>query len=129
MGAFYIGRDWTERGNLIRYNYFHHLIGPGLHGVMGVYLDDFASGSTIHGNIFYRAGRAAIIGGEHDNIVTNNVFIDCAASIQGVNWASYYMKKDREMEIFRKLEAVNPAQPPYSERYPALARLPGLSPG
>ena len=24
-GAFYIGRDWTQRGNVIRYNYFHDL--------------------------------------------------------------------------------------------------------
>ena len=133
VGAFYIGRDWTERGNVIRYNYFHHLYGPGLHGVNAVYLDDFASGSTICGNVFYRAGKAAFIGGGHDNIVTNNVFIDCTASIhldaRGVNWASYYMKEDGEIEMYRKLAAVNPSQPPYSERYPALARLPGLSPG
>jgi hypothetical protein len=133
VGAFYTGRDWTERGNLIRYNYFHHLHGPGLHGVNAVYLDDFASGSVIFGNVFYRAGKAAFIGGGHDNIVTNNVFIDCTASIhldaRGVNWASYYMKDDGEMEMFRKLAAVNPSQPPYSERYPALARLPGLNPG
>jgi hypothetical protein len=133
VGAFYIGRDWTERGNLIRFNYFHHLNGPGLYGVNAVYLDDFASGTTLYGNVFYRAGKAAFIGGGHDNIVTNNVFIDCEASVhldaRGVNWASYYMKEDENPELFRKLEAVNPAQPPYSERYPALARLPGLSPG
>jgi hypothetical protein len=133
VGAFYIGRDWTERGNMIRYNYFHHLNGPGLYGVNAVYLDDFASGSTIYGNVFHRAGRAAFIGGGHDNIVTNNVFIDCEASIhldaRGVNWASYYMKGDGDMEMFRKLKAVNPDRPPYSERYPALARLPGFNPG
>lgn len=23
VGAFYMGRDWTQRGNIIRYNYFH----------------------------------------------------------------------------------------------------------
>ncbi|MDR1103604.1 MAG: right-handed parallel beta-helix repeat-containing protein [Tannerella sp.] len=133
VGAFYIGRDWTERGNLIRYNYFHHLSGPGLYGVNAVYLDDFASGSTIHGNIFYRAGKAAFIGGGNDNTVTNNVFIDCTASIhvdaRGVNWASVYIGEDGNMELYRKLKAVNPAQPPYSERYPELARLPGFSPG
>ena len=43
VGAFYIGRNWTCRGNIIRYNYFHHLFGPGLHGVRAVYLDDFSS--------------------------------------------------------------------------------------
>ena len=25
VGAFYAGRDWTMRGHVIRYNYFHHL--------------------------------------------------------------------------------------------------------
>jgi len=37
-GAFHTGRDFTWRGNVIRYNYFHDLLGPGLHGVMAVYL-------------------------------------------------------------------------------------------
>ncbi|MDR1102406.1 MAG: right-handed parallel beta-helix repeat-containing protein [Tannerella sp.] len=133
VGAFYIGRDWTERGNLIRHNYFHHLFGPGLYGVNAVYLDDFASGSTIHGNVFYLAGKAAFVGGGHDNTFTNNVFIDCTASIhvdaRGVNWASIYIGEDGNMELYQKLKAVNPAQPPYSERYPELARLPGFSPG
>ena len=25
VGAFYVGRDYSERGNIVRYNYFHHL--------------------------------------------------------------------------------------------------------
>jgi hypothetical protein len=85
--------------------------------------------------VIYRAcpGEEVCFTGGHDNIVTNNVFIDCEASIhldaRGVNWASYYMKEDVNMEMFRKLKAVNPDRPPYSERYPALARLPGLNPG
>ncbi|MDH3252149.1 MAG: right-handed parallel beta-helix repeat-containing protein, partial [Ignavibacteria bacterium] len=77
-GALHTGRNWTWRGNVIRYNYWHHLIGPGLHGVMGVYLDDWASGFTIYGNLFYKAGRAAFIGGGRDNVVENNIFVQCA---------------------------------------------------
>jgi hypothetical protein len=63
VGAYYMGRDWTMRGNLIRHNYFHEISGPGLHGAMAVYLDDAASGTTVFGNVFYRASRAAFIGG------------------------------------------------------------------
>jgi len=47
-GAFYVGRDWTQRGSTIRFNYFHHLHGvegqEGWNDVMAIYLDDWASG-------------------------------------------------------------------------------------
>src|SRR5579871_2399854 len=49
VGAFYMGRDWTMRGNVIRYNYFHHLggfKGQGFTDAMAIYLDDAASGAT-----------------------------------------------------------------------------------
>ncbi|MHC4325475.1 MAG: right-handed parallel beta-helix repeat-containing protein, partial [Planctomycetota bacterium] len=81
VGAFYMGRDWTARGTIIRHNYFHDIKGPGLHGAMAVYLDDAASGISIIGNIFHRAGRAAFIGGGRDNLVENNIFVDCPASV------------------------------------------------
>lgn len=125
VGAFYIGRDWTQRGSVIRFNYFHDLAGPGLYGVNAVYLDDFACGTTICGNIFCRAGRGAFVGGGHDNLVENNVFIDCAASIhldaRGVNWA--YMYFDTNRELFEKLEEMDYKQPPYSEQYPELTHI------
>ena len=28
-GAYYVGRDWTQRGNILRYNYLHHIKGKG----------------------------------------------------------------------------------------------------
>ena len=127
VGAFYIGRNWTERGNVIRYNYFHHLHGPGLHGVMAVYLDDAASGTHIHGNIFYQAGRAAFVGGGHDNIVENNVFIDCPTSIhldaRGMNWARDGFQKGGDCLMYEKLDEMQYDQPPYSTRYPLLAKI------
>ena len=124
-GAIHTGRDWTWRGNVIRYNYFHDLKGPGLHGVMGVYLDDWASGFTVFGNLFYRAGRATMIGGGRDNTVENNIYVECSPSLhvdaRGLGWASYYF--DGTMpELFTKLDAMNYRQPPYSTRYPELLR-------
>jgi hypothetical protein len=130
VGAFYMGRDWTQRGNIIRYNYFHDLLGPGLHGVMAVYLDDWSSGTTIYGNVFYKAGRAAFIGGGRDNTVENNIFVDCAPSAhvdaRGLGWARYYF--DRKMDIyvntlFDRMDSMNFREPPYSERYPELLKL------
>ena len=122
-GAIHTGRDYTWRGNIIRYNYFHDLHGPGLFGVMGVYLDDFMSGTTVYGNIFYRAGRAVFLGGGRDNIVENNVFIDCEASVhidaRGTTWAKNYFD-GRYTALTDRMKAVHYDQPPYSERYPEL---------
>lgn len=125
-GALHTGRDFTWRGNIIRYNYWHDLLGPGLHGVMGVYLDDWASGFTVYGNIFYRAGRAMMIGGGRDNLVENNVFVQCAPSVhvdaRGLGWAGYYFDGTRS-ELFDLLGEMNAYEPPYSTRYPELLSL------
>jgi len=122
-GALHTGRDFTWQGNVIRFNYWHHLIGPGLHGVMGVYLDDFSSGFTVYGNVFYRAGRATLISGGHDNTVENNLYVDCEPSIhydaRGLSWAHYYFDGTYPWLIdrYREMEA---DRPPYTERYPRL---------
>ncbi len=125
-GALHTGRDWTWRGNIIRYNYFHHLQGNGLHGVMGVYLDDWASGFTVTGNVFYKAGRATLIGGGRDNIVENNVYVECSPSIhvdaRGLGWASYYFT-GAERDLFKKMDAMKYSQPPFSTRYPELLTI------
>ena len=130
VGAFYMGRDWSMRGNIVRYNYFHDLSGPGLHGAMAVYLDDAASGTTIFGNVFYRAARAAFIGGGRDNIVDNNVFVDCKPSVhvdaRGVNWMSATVAPGGFMH--QQLAAMPYQHPPWSTRYPELVRLPQETP-
>ena len=130
-GALHTGRDWTWRGNVIRYNYFHHLLRPGLHGVMGVYLDDWASGFTVFGNVFYRSGRSAMIGGGPDNTIENNVFVECKPSVhfdaRGLGWASYYFDGTYP-ELFEYLKEMNYHDAPYSKRYPELLTLDKGSP-
>ncbi len=130
-GAMHTGRDWTWRGNVIRYNYFHDLKGPGLHGVMGVYLDDWASGFTVFGNVFYRAGRATMVGGGRDNVVQNNVYVECSPSLhldaRGKGWASYYFDTSTTY-LFDRFREVHGGEPPYTTRYPELALLPGPTP-
>jgi len=89
-GAIYSGRDWSWRGNVIRNNYIHDIIGYGLKsvdvannqvvyqspdGARGVYLDDGASGFDVSGNIFENAGFMALqVGGGRDNKIVNNYF-------------------------------------------------------
>jgi hypothetical protein len=125
-GAIHTGRDWTWRGNVIRENYFHDLKGPGLHGVMAVYLDDWASGFLVEGNLFYRAGRATLIGGGRDNTVRNNIYVECSPSVhvdaRGLGWASYYFDGTLK-ELFTKMDDMRFKEPPYSVRYPALLTM------
>jgi len=128
VGAFYMGRDWTMRGNVIRHNFFHHLRTAGRGGSMAVYLDDCASGTKVYGNIFYKAHRAAFIGGGRDNVVENNLFVDCDPAVQidgrGLVRGPVWPKMVYET-MKRRLEAMNWRKPPYATRYPKLADLVG----
>jgi len=127
VGAFYAGRNWTARGTVIQHNYFHDIEGPYTHGAMGVYLDDAVSGFTIRGNVFKRASRAMFIGGGRDNLVVNNLFIDCAPSVhvdaRGLGWAQNHIKEGGGWRMYEKLREVNYTEPPYSERYPELVAI------
>jgi hypothetical protein len=117
-GAFYLGRDWTQRGSVVRYNYFHDLTAT-MESVMAVYLDDMACGTTVFGNIMCRVNHAVLVGGGRDNIVENNIFVDCHCAISMDN-RGFYGSADT---LFARLKAVNHDCPPYSTRYPALARI------
>lgn len=122
-GAIYSGRDWTWRGTVIRYNFFHHINGFQGRGCMGVYLDDMLCGTTVYGNIFCKVTRAAFIGGGRDNIVENNIFVECDPAVhvdaRAMGWASYHV--DTTMK--ERLLAVPYKQPPWSERYPQLVNI------
>jgi len=122
-GAFYMGRDWSQQGNVIRYNYFHHL---GHGDVQAIYLDDWTSGTEVFGNICQGARRGVLIGGGRHNRVENNIFIDCRHAVhideRGKGWASYYFD-GTTTTLFDRLEAVNATGPVYGSRYPELATL------
>lgn len=125
-GAFYVGRDWTQRGTVLRYNYWHQIVGATGHGGMTIYLDDQHSGHTIHGNLFERCSRAVFIGGGDDNIVTNNVFIDCwrAAHVdnRGMGWQKQ-ATDDPQGTLRKNLRAMPYKNELWSQRYPT---LPGI---
>ncbi len=119
-GAFYMGRDVTQRGNVVRYNYFHHL---GHRDVQSVYLDDCTAGTFVYGNVCYKGARGVLLGGGRDNIIENNVFVECNPAVhvdaRGMGWASFWFD-GRDNTLMDRLKAVNYTQPPYSVRYPQL---------
>lgn len=128
-GAFYTGRDWTSQGNVLRYNYIHDLGGgdAGHVNTMGMYFDDCDCGDTVLGNVFYRAGRAIMIGGGRDNPVQNNLVIDCPIGLhldsRGMTWKQWNNPADRSWYLEDKAKQLNYLQPPWSTKYPRLAAI------
>ncbi|WP_197492543.1 right-handed parallel beta-helix repeat-containing protein [Methylomonas methanica] len=128
-GAIYSGRDWTYRGNIIRYNSIHDLFGYGMKnvdiannkvtyikpdGVRGVYLDDSVSGFSVIGNIFNNAGVMAIqLAGGRDNIIENNI-------ISSNDYALWVDSRIPGAEIKKRLLEVPTESPIWIEKYPKL---------
>jgi hypothetical protein len=124
MGAIYYGRDPSELGNKVRYNFFHHIDND--HGtIMAVYHDDGACGMEVTGNVFYKAGsRTVMIGGGNDNVYRNNIFIDCPLAFHIDNrlmgWAKSFVARDGLFE--KRLQAMRYQQSPFASAYPATVR-------
>ena len=127
-GAIYAGRSWTLRGHVIRHNYLHHLYGKSGGPCRGIYLDDLFSGALIEGNVFYHAFWPVFLGGGRDNVVQNNVFVDCPKAIhidaRALGWCGPHadgrIKEAREKGT---IAGDRYQEPPFSTRYP---QLPGL---
>jgi hypothetical protein len=125
VGAYYMGRDWTMRGTVVRHNSFADLTGPGRLGAMGVYLDDCASGITVVGNVFIRACREVLIGGGRDNLVENNLFIDGEPAVEvdarGLGWFAVTVVPGGWMR--QRLDEMPWQTPLWTDRYPGLITL------
>ena len=121
-GAIYTGRDWTARGNIIRFNYLHDIVGYKNNGAKGIYLDDEASGTLVSGNIFDNVKNATFIGGGKNNIVENNLFINSEPSIhidsRGSGWAKHMYN-----QLFNKLNSVPYSSGIWKEKYPKLQNI------
>lgn len=121
-GMIYAGQDWSMRGNMIRYNYLHHVYGREGRGCMGVYLDDNFSSATVYGNVFNQVPRAAFLGGGRDNVVENNLFINCDPAInvdaRGLEW-----RANGKANLTERLNAMPYQSEPWRSRYPQLLTL------
>ncbi len=121
----------TYRGNVFRYNYWHHIgnqtnpqEAPAC-GQAGIRLDDAISGTRIYGNIFYRASAGKLgfggvqIHGGKDNLVDNNVFVECMAAVSFSAWGEARWRQ------FAANAMGSPQIEPvlYLKRYPELERL------
>lgn len=123
VGAIYTGRDYTFRGNKIRYNYIHETGGVGM-GSMGVYMDDCVSGAEVFGNVFYKVHWAMFIGGGRDHRVINNLFVDCDPAIRADGRGLDTKPVWRNM-VDQTMRNSLKTMPPdlYRQRYPELKTL------
>ncbi|MGH7980541.1 MAG: right-handed parallel beta-helix repeat-containing protein, partial [Limisphaerales bacterium] len=126
MGAFYMGRNPTEFGNIIRYNYFHDIGFGQTERTHGIYLDDCSCGTEIYGNLLVRAGKNSciLIGGGKYNKIHDNIMVDSALAFQidnrGQTWA---LKTAWFPKSFHKdWDEMKAGQPPFSTTYPELAK-------
>ncbi len=119
------------RGNVIRYNFWHHIgSGHNVAGQAGIRLDDYISAVLVYGNVFYRCagghfGGVQIHGGK-DNIVDNNLFVDCESAISFSPWGKPRWLKGLKRDWTQKnitRGGVDITKPPHSVRYPDLARM------
>lgn len=125
-GAIYAGEDWSGRGTVVRYNYLHHLSGFEGRGCLGVYLDDFWSGTEISGNLFYKvtnycnAEKPAVSICGRDCTIVNNVFVDCHPAVD----VSTRGRPEYWLEILKKkLDQVPYQGPLWASRYPKLVNI------
>ncbi|MCX6134848.1 MAG: right-handed parallel beta-helix repeat-containing protein [Ignavibacteriales bacterium] len=128
--AWYLGRDPSDQGNVVRWNFFHHVGRPDRKWMMGVYCDDATCDVRIEGNIFYRVASYGTVysNGGHDIVVKNNIFIEGYGPAYQLKsmWYDFgissipYFFGEKGIYTRRLTKDVDIRKPPYSERYPLL---------
>ena len=91
QGAMELFRNPTYRGVVFRHNFFHHVGKTGteaaVHGQAAIRFDDAISGMLVYGNVFYHSANgnfgAIQMNSGRDNLMDNNLFIDCKQGISG----------------------------------------------
>ena len=126
----YIGRDPSDRGNVLRYNHFHDCGNPARMN-MGIYCDDSSTGVTVYGNVFENmAMKYGMLFSNtgwdlkfQNNIVVNPLSKTAVISAHYYTWAAAGVPATfGPSGLIRKrlTEAVRFDQPPYATRYPEL---------
>ncbi len=129
MGAIYMGRNPSERGNVVRHNYIAHNGKKGFKNC-AIHVDDGASDMLIEGNVFYKTSRSdfadILLNGGNDNVIRNNIFIKGAhtlwienpylAGIPEEKFKERYYKSTMWGE--RMLKEINMNSPVWKEKYP-----------
>ncbi|MGE5530722.1 MAG: hypothetical protein ACM3VW_01225 [Bacteroidota bacterium] len=135
-GLYMSSRDFTQRGNVIRYNIFHHIGGFGKANswapvrdgkvlyeypdfTWGIYLDAPEVGCTIFGNVLYSVPVCGMFNHEgRDNTWENNIIVDAPAF--RVSSGNYPDLDDLSYSYIKKLREQGGYET-YLKHYPELA--------
>jgi len=99
----YCGAQWWTYGNVLRYNFVHHLMEmPGAYPVIAFRGDDGDAGTSVIGNVFYKTGRAAVAFHGAGNRIVGNVILGVP-----IAWSSWIGAKteDEVRKAWDKLKA------------------------
>jgi hypothetical protein len=121
VGGANTGGDYSDQGTTIRYNYFHDAHAGGVGEFRAVYLDLPGSNTTIFGNVFRNVDIGVFFNSGRDNLVQNNIFVNCHPSVGIYIWPhKQYFEPGGPWRLVEKLGEINYKNPPYSTRYPKL---------
>lgn len=136
--AWYLGRDPSDRGNVVRWNFFHDVGRPDRKWTMGVYCDDATADVRIEGNVFLRVGSFGSVysNGGQDILVRNNIFIEGYGPAYQLKSMWYDFAQESIPYYFgakgiytrRLTQSIDLKGSPYRERYPWLANWLDLMP-
>jgi parallel beta-helix repeat protein len=129
--AWYLGRDPSDRGNIVRYNFIHHVGRTDRKWIMGVYFDDASCDGLVEGNVFYKVATFGTVysNGGQDIVVRNNIFIDNnygpALQLKSMWWDFAlgewdYFFGPKGVYRVRLTKFLDIKRPPYSTKYPNL---------
>lgn len=145
-GAFYVGRSWAQRGNVVRFNIFDTVrpterLAQKSCSQNAFYLDDQMSGYDFYGNTIINATQGVLIGGGRHNLIHGNKFVACdldvAIDCRGLNWQNASCQKNCSATMgnmttscfANALNAVRYLQPPYATAFPELVDIYDYHPG
>ncbi len=118
----------TFRGTIFRYNKFFNNMKTGseqtVNGQGAIRFDECISGMQVYSNIFYRSSNG-LFGAVHintgrDNLIDNNIFVECNKGITG-KWYPKYIKWQQVAHNTAPQDFY--ATPLYLSRYPAIATM------
>lgn len=136
-GAFYVGRSWSQRGNVARFNSFDTIrpterLAQEGESQNAFYLDDEMSGWQFYGNTIRNSTTGVLLGGGRRNHIHSNRFIDCDRDIafdaRGLTWQKASCQIDCDPKLGTScfhtgLVSLNYTQPPYSTSYPEIVNI------
>jgi len=139
-GAFYVGRSWSQRGNVARFNTFDTIraterLAQASCSQNAFYLDDQMSGWEFYNNTIINASTGVLLGGGRRNSIRDNVFInndnDVHFDNRGQTWQLAYCRENCtdnkglvQKECFNaNLKSLKYTQPPYSTTFPELLSI------